>query len=359
VRILQVIESFGAGSMHVVLTISDRLALEGHHLAIAHGQVAESPERARSMIRPEVELFALPWPRTVAGQLLGARQLRRIARRWQPDVVHLHSSFAGAVGAATLRGLAPLIYTPHAYSFTRYGPSGAMQAAFRTVERLITARVDLIGAVSESEASLARTRLGARRVDVVPNGIQELDEPSEPPAKLSDPPIVLAIGRIAPQRRPEGAARILGGVADLASVVWVGDGGEANGSLSVLREAGVTVTGWLDRSEVLERLSRATACLHWSGWDAQPLSVLEAMARDVVVVASDISANRELLGLRQVCATEEAATALLREVLTDPGLRSELLADQRVRRNRHSAARMVRGWLDVYERLAAAETAKT
>ena len=31
------------------------------------------------------------------GEIAAARRLREIARTWQPDVVHLHSSFAGVV----------------------------------------------------------------------------------------------------------------------------------------------------------------------------------------------------------------------------------------------------------------------
>jgi len=119
-----------------------------------------------------------------------------------------------------------------------------------------------------------------------------------------------------------------------------------------LRAAGIPITGWLERGDALDHLARATACLHWSAWDAQPLAVLEAMARDVVVVASDIPANRELLGVRQVCGTEAGAVELLRAVITEPALRAELIADQRRRRSRYSATRMVSDWLGVYQRLS-------
>ena len=59
---------------------------------------------------------------------------------------------------------------------------------------------------------------------------------------------------------------------------------------------GIPVTGWLDRTAALERLSEATVLLNWSSKDSHPLAVLEAMAKDVLVVASDIDPNRELLG---------------------------------------------------------------
>jgi glycosyltransferase involved in cell wall biosynthesis len=71
----------------------------------------------------------------------------------------------------------------------------------------------------------------------------------------------------------------------------------------------------------------------------------------VVVVASDIPANRELLGERQVCAGPEEAGALLRAAVTDGSMRAQLLENQRERRGRYSARRMVADWEAVYRRL--------
>jgi glycosyltransferase involved in cell wall biosynthesis len=348
-RVLEVIESFGGGSMQIVLTIAERLAAEGHDIAVVHGRVAESPRRPRSLVPADVELFPLGWSRSVASEVAVARELRQIAGAWRPDVVHLHSSFAGIVGALALSGRVPLIYTPHGYSFLRRGRSAFTSPAYRLLERWVARRVDLVGAVSDSEAVEARG-IGARRVEIVPNGIPELDEPA-PAAKEGARPSVVVVGRIDPARRPVAAAGILGSVSDVADAEWIG-AGETPGSAAALSDAGVRVSGWLERAEVQRRLAAATACLHWSAWDAQPLAVLEAMANDAVVVASDIAPNRELLGSRQVCATAGDAGRLLRAVLTDAGLRGELLADQRRRRGRYAARRMVSDWLELYTQVA-------
>jgi glycosyltransferase involved in cell wall biosynthesis len=260
---------------------------------------------------------------------------------------------------AALSGRVPLVFTPHAFASSIPRSSRSTSAAIRGVERLIVRRADVVGAVSESEAAAARD-LGARRVAAIPNGIPELDAPVSRAARRRHdvPPRVVAAGRLIDQRRPEACARILAGAADLAEIAWIGGGGpegeKRDRALAALREAGATPTGWLPRERVLEELRASTVYLHWTAWDGQALSLLEALACDAVAVASDVAPNREVLGPRQLCSTEEEAIALLRQILTDPQLAEELLADQRQRGARHSATTMVSRWAELYEELAPA-----
>jgi glycosyltransferase involved in cell wall biosynthesis len=354
VRVLHVVESFGGGVFEMVRVVAGRLAEGGDEQAIAYGRRPETPDDVRERIDPAVELFALPWlRRRPADQVRAGRAVRRIVAELAPDVVHLHSSFAGVVGTAALHGGAPLVYTPHGYSFTMRDQGRVRPALYRAVERRVARRVQLVGAVSETEAAAARQLLGAPRVEVVRNGIPDLDPDGIPPAAAPERPRVICMGRVDEARRPPESARILRAVADIADVAWVGGGGRRAGAAGELESTGIRLTGWLDRPAALGWLGRTTAYLHWAAWDGQPLAVLEAMARDVVVVASDIAPLRELLGEDGVCATAEDAIARLRRVLTDPGFRDQELARQRELRGRYGADRMVAEWRRTYRALAA------
>jgi glycosyltransferase involved in cell wall biosynthesis len=349
VRILHVTEASASGVLGIVKTLCERTSAAGHDVAVAFGTRPETPKDQPAWLAAGVDAFPLPWhERTLRSQLTAARALRSLVRDWKPDVVHLHSSFAGFVGAAVLGGRVPLVYTPHGYAFQRVSEPRWRLLAYRAAESLVARRVTVVGAVSEAEGELARTRAHAPRVAIVPNGIPELD-PDElsPPVNRVDP-VVVAMGRMHAARSPEASARILAAVSDLAAVRWIG--GSPPAAERLMRSAGVEVTGWLSREQATAQLAEAMACLHWSAWDGSPLAILEAMAHDVVVVASDIPPNRELLGPGQVAADESEAIGLLREVLTDPQAREVLLERQRARRGRWSAQQMVAGWLALYDR---------
>ncbi len=217
----------------------------------------------------------------------------------------------------------------------------------------MASRVDLVGAVSETEAAAARELANAPRVALVRNGIPELDPDGLPPAAQPERPRVICMGRVDDARRPQESARILRGVSDIADVAWVGGGGRREAAAGELAGMGVPVTGWIDRAEAMGWLERSTAYLHWAAWDGQPLAVLEAMARDVVVVGSDIPPLRELLGQDGVCASETEAVERLRQVLTDPEFREQQLTRQRGLRDRYGADRMAAEWRRAYASLAA------
>lgn len=353
-RVLQLVESFAAGTGQIAQLIAERLAAQGHDVTVAYGTRPETLFDVRSQVSPSVGLVALPWTdRTPRSQLLASRAVRRLVGELQPDVVHLHSSFAGAVGCVAIPAGIPTVYSPHAYSFMRNSDSRARRMVFHCAERLIARRVSVIGAVSHDEARLARTHVHARRVVVVANGIPELDQGQLPqPVPRQGRPLVIAAGRISEQRLPDESARILAALADLADVEWVGAGTPGGPDEQPLRAAGVPITGWLHRDQALARLAQATVYLHWSGWDGQSLAILEAMARDVCVVASDIEPNRELLDGTQLCGSERQAAQLARRLLTDSGAREAVLASQRRRRACHGAQRMADEWLALYAEIA-------
>jgi glycosyltransferase involved in cell wall biosynthesis len=350
-RVLHVTEAAASGTLEVVRVLSAGLVAERHEVAVAYGRRPETPAGLQATLPEDVAGFALPWDRrTLRAQIAAGAELRRIVARFRPDLVHLHSSFAGVVGTTVLRGGIPLVYTPHGSILGRAHASRLRRIAYRLAERHVGRRVDLVGAVSCSEAALLRRVVPPERVTAVANGIAELDEAATAPVRDGERPLVVALGRMVPARRPGETARILAAVVDVADVAWIGAAPPGHDE-DVVRDAGVHVTGWLTRDEALEHLARATVLVHWSASDGASLAVLEAMAHDVVVVASDIAANRELVGEPGVRSDAAGAAALVRALLSDERLREDAIARQRLMCSEHSGRRMTRAWIELYATL--------
>jgi glycosyltransferase involved in cell wall biosynthesis len=350
-----VVEAFGGGQLELIREVAVGGARNGDAVAVAHGTRPQTPADLQAWEDHGVAMIPIgAWAnRSPLSQMRAPRELRRVVREWQPDLIHLHSSFAGVVGMLTLRGRAPLLFSPQAFASTLGNRSRASKALLRVAERFVLRRATVTIASSPSEARYAAEVLGADRVELVENGIAELDDPAPPNEPPSDP-LVIAGGRMVSQRQPEASARILAGVSDVARVRWVGGAGgdrERSGR-AALAQAGVEVTGWIPRAQALEQLRSASVYLHWTAADGQPLSVLEAMALDVPAVASDIPPSRDLLPRDQLCASEEEAVALIRRLVTDPELAERVRQAQRTRRGRYSAERMVEQTLELYRRLA-------
>lgn len=356
-RLLHVTEASASGTLVVIRTLCERLVDDGHAVAFAYGRRRETPASDAFALPPAVDRVALPWSRrSPRAHLSAARALRAFVRAWRPDVIHLHSAFAGVVGVLALgRSGVPLVYTPHGSPSGRTTDGRFRLAAYTRMEAFVARRVALVGAVSQAEAALVARAAPGARIVVVPNGIAELEgAPPDVPTPDRARPLVVAMGRIVPQRRPSETAEILRAVSSQAEVSWLGDGPAAE--TMAVRAAGVAITGWLPRTEALDRLAAASVLLHWSASDGAPLAVLEAFARDVVVVGSDIPPNRELLGAAQTRSRVEDAVALVRAVLADPGLRDDLLQRQRARRGSYGASRMCATWTALYHGLLAPTT---
>ena len=111
-------------------------------------------------------------------------------------------------------------------------------------------------------------------------------------------------------------------------------GGGAPGEEAALREAGALVTGWLPRQAALERLAAADVYVHTAAWEGFPVSVLEAAALDLPILARRIPAPGARAG---VVRHPEALVAAGRALLDRPA-REALASRSRLLVERHQPA---------------------
>ncbi len=235
-----------------------------------------------------------------------ARAFRRHLRDWRPDV--LVTSNWGSIEWA-IANLPPLVR--HIHIEDGFGP----EERERQLPRRVWMRRIFLHRVLVMVPSLTLHRLATRtwrlpRVRYVPNGI-DLARFSAAPGATKDMPV---IGTVAALRAEKNLARLLRAfrliaAATPARLVIVGAGPERakleaiSGTLGLAER--VRFAGHTDRTEEFYRDFDVFALS--SDTEQMPLSVLEAMASGLPVVATDVGDVREML------AAENAAFVVPRD----------------------------------------------
>jgi glycosyltransferase involved in cell wall biosynthesis len=268
------------------------------------------------------------------------------------DVVHAHGLRAGALSVlarAGLRGLARpgLVVTVH-----NAPPTGAVAVAaiYRALERIVARGADLVLCVSgDLERRMAAN--GTRRVGraVVPAA-----DPADPGAGPADPaagrPVVLAVGRLAPQK---GFGTLLEAAVSWRDmeppplVLIAGDGPLAANLHARAAALGVDAEFLGHRDDIPALLAAASVFVLPSRWEGQPLVLQEAMRAGAAIVATQVGGIPELVGRPDSAGSSDSAVstaallippgdpdalaAAVRAVLTGPDLAARLRAAARAR----------------------------
>lgn len=372
-RVLHVMEcTIGGTRRHLVDVASGQRAL-GLDVAVAAAALRQ-PDFEGDLARLEalgVRVHRVPMVRPLSptddARDLG--RLRRVLRAERPDVVHTHASKAGALGrmASVLEGTGARVHTPHTYSFL-FGAmfSRPKRALFRAIEQGLSGHTALTIAVSPSEGrTIAESGVVERaRVRVVPNGIDPtpwLDAVPVPRAELADDPravVAVVVGLLNAAKGQEILLEALArpGLQSLhvAFVGW-GEDEEMLRARALELRVGSRVRFLGFRADVPRILAAADLLVLPSRWEGMPYAVLEAMASAKPVVATPVDGARDLVSsgatgeLAAAVDPDALASALRTQLARGPDERGAQGATARGRLlERHTAATMVRGIVDVY-----------
>jgi glycosyltransferase involved in cell wall biosynthesis len=257
------------------------------------------------------------------------------------DVLHLHSSTAGAVGRLALLAMPrerrpACIFTPHAWSWWDGGP-GAI--GYQLFERQIAPVADAIVAVSNDAAYIGRRVLGRRsgRLRVIPNGVDVLRFSPDGPSADRDlqRPLVVCVGRLTGVKGFDLAIRAIAELGRPVRLRLVGEGPQEAGLRQLAARLGVAgdveFAGY--RSDPVDEYRAADVVLVPSRRDAFSLVLLEAMATGRPIIATRVCGSSALEGAGMLVDTEDASgiASALRELLDTPGRRAALAAAARGR----------------------------
>jgi len=228
-----------------------------------------------------------------------------VMQNFKPQVVHAHNLFFRTTEAAALVRLVsrvPLVTTLHLGSVQ--GGHRALRALIRgyeaTMGRFIVGRSSHLIAVSQDAANHARGFGGDRTgITVIPNGVNTCTfSPKQVRCKKST--TVLFVGRLVPNKGPQILLRAVPFVLSRhpkAKFLLVGDGPMR---LKLEREArDLGIEGKVEflgtRKDVPDLMREADVFVRPSFLEGMPLTVLEAMASGLPVIATPSGGTPELL----------------------------------------------------------------
>lgn len=282
-RVLHVTEAPGGGVMSSVLAMVEATPGVDHHLAYW-------PLRQHRSTGDDWAASLSSVTRLPLDPVRLALSLRALVRDLFPDVVHAHSSYAGMVVRSIGLDGPRVVYSPHCFAFERRDVGPLLGRLVTETERRLAARTDLVVAVSPHEADLA-TDLGHGAVSHVPNrplvGVRPVAE------HRTEPWRIVTVGRITAQKDWRYYLHVKRYAEEQLGLdarwEWLGAGDPAGERQ--LRAAGVEVSGWLHRAELVSRLGRAQTYLHTAAWEGAPVSVLEAAALGLPLAVRAIGAT--------------------------------------------------------------------
>jgi glycosyltransferase involved in cell wall biosynthesis len=306
---------------HVVWHVTE--AMGGGISTAVHQYVRATPEFEHHLVgclrtrhqTGEQQMFSQVRSTAFRGPL-GLATIVLRSRRWPaPDIVHVHSTWAGLLGRVLLHHRRiPVVYSPHAYYFERTDISALRRWAARRLERALGRWTDTVVAVSPHEARLAAD-MGCR-AEYVPN-VAALPDLADRPS-----PRLVTVGRVEEQKDPRFFAATMTALRAMGVEVdplWVGAGDRK--LEAVLRSSGVRVTGWVTRQQALAEVRSADVYIHTAAWEGSPLTVLEAEALGLPVIVRSIPAMVSL-GHPAVNTTPEALAASIVTALGRTAARS-------------------------------------
>lgn len=238
-------------------------------------------------------------------------QIYKIVKKYNPDLIYVHSSKAGALGRiANMLIDKPIIYNPHGWAFNMK-VSNKKKYIYILVEKVLTKVCDKIIAISEQEKrSAINNRIcKENKIQVIFNGI-DIEEYENSiinknsfrkKLNISDDSIVIGmVGRISEQKAPDIFIKVAAKIKDRlpnAFFIIVGDGDERKQIEKLINKLNmrdsVLITGWVKNSyEYIQAFDVAMLLSRWEGFG---LAIAEYMICEVPVIATNIDAIPNLI----------------------------------------------------------------
>lgn len=350
-RILHVTEAMAGGIVTVLRSFSQRQTENGADVTIYYLSRPDSP----SLVDLQSRFKGIAHLRTFTS---GGSKLRdylalsmavaRADNSAEFDVIHLHSSKAGAVGRLVrlfTRRRTRVFYSPHGFAFLREDISRAMRKTVQLAELALAPLGHGLILTCHSEQRIAEQALRSKKAFRVTTGVDEktivpshgecLPIGLEASPKLTSRPKVGIVARVTYQKAPWRFRAVADALSEQADFIWVGSGTPDSEALWLGEHR---ITGWLSPQELSKAIEELDVFLFPTLWEGMPLALLQAQAAGIPAVVSNVVGNRDAVvnGVTgYVCDSNEELILRTKQLIEDSGLRRRMSVASRERAYKH------------------------
>jgi glycosyltransferase involved in cell wall biosynthesis len=346
---------FGGGPEHVY-----QLARVISRTTVVHiACPREEPywSRYESIVGPD-RMVEIPHRRVSVGAFA---RIARYIRVRGIDVVHAHGRTGGiyARPAALLAGVR-CFYTPNGSTPV----AGLRTAIYAAVEYLLSIVTQGVVAVSNTEAVALRPLCAFRgRLEVIQNGVEIPPPLDAPDNRLTAPLRVVHVTRYVFQKNTGLLVDVIAALRDMGQLdpfefLLLGDGPGRPEFEAAIAERGLghclKILGAVTNPGAY--LASAFCLISTSRWEGLPIALLEAMARGVPAIATDVIGNKDAVTdqetgfLYDPCVPEAAAQRLVQLARNPPLWKQMVRAARRKAEQEFSVEVMADSTLRLYSR---------
>ena len=340
-RILQVITLCElGGAQSVVINLANKLS-EQHQVIVAAG---EGDGKMWQLLSPKIEQVHVPSLMRKLSPVNDFKtifELKKLYRKYKPDIIHLHSSKVGILGRIAFPK-SKVVYTVHGFDSIRVA-----YRKYLPIEKALQNRCRAIVGVSKYDEQNLLNEGITNHVSRIYNGIY-------PPRDLSTDPFeqikgykrkVLCIARLASPKRVDLFLEVAALLPQYA-FIWIGNRHEVD----MPHADNVFFMGNIPNAGAYNRY--ADLFFLPSNYEGLPIVIIEALACGKPVVASAVGGISELLDGKNGYAVENVAQEMADKI--------ELILSDDVKYSRMAQAacetyqksftvdRMVEGYMQIY-----------
>ncbi|MCU4438648.1 glycosyltransferase [Acinetobacter lwoffii] len=351
-KILYIVTGLGLGGAEkVVCDLADQISTLGHEVKIAYltGEVLVRPK--------DINVDILPLSlNSLYGLYSASKKYKKLIQDFQPDVVHAHMIHANIFARINRIGCAipKLICTAH-----NSNEGGKLRMmAYRLTNFLSDFNTNVSQEATES--LISKGAFNKNNLTTVYNGIDLSKFKLSKIDKKNDEMMILSVGRFNEQKDYPNlfkAIKILkdNNLIENVKFYVAGDGALRPYLEKTIEDLGINNNIVLlgKRSDIPELLNQADFFVLSSRHEGLPTVVIEAMACETFVVATDCGGSAEILGETGILVPPQNSEALaeaLKEAVNKTALEiqeNNLKARQRVE-ELFSLEKSVENWLKIY-----------